>query len=151
MCPMYKTQGENHFLQQRLLIKVYRPLGVANIPFKCIFFSSISRVFFQYCPCCYTLQSSDFSQLFSTRPIFFLSTVMPKTSSSSPYNTICKYFYRVPHLSLVSWQFGALSVYMLLPTAQFRHVTLTARRSRLALRMVVQPSFTTWTPGYISF
>ena len=37
---------------------------------------------------------------------------------------------------------------MLLPTAQFRHVTLTARRSRLALRMVVQPSFTTWTPGY---
>jgi hypothetical protein len=35
---MYKTQGENHFLQQRLLIKVYRPLGVANIPFKCIFF-----------------------------------------------------------------------------------------------------------------
>jgi hypothetical protein len=149
MCPMYKTQGENHFLQQRLLIKVYRPLGVANIPFKVIFFLRFPGCF--YCLCCYTLQSYDFSPLFSTCPIFFLSTVMPKTSSSSPYNTICKYFYRVPHLSLVSWQFGALSVYMLLPTAQFRHVTLTARRSRLALRMVVQPSFTTWTPGYISF
>jgi hypothetical protein len=30
---------------------------------------------------------------------------------------------------------------MLLPTAQFRHVTLTARRSRLVLTLVVEPSF----------
>jgi hypothetical protein len=69
---------------------------------------------------------------------------MPKTISSSPYNTICKYFYRIPHLSLVSWQYGTLSVYMLLPTAQFRHVTLTARRSRLALHWLSNPA-STWT------
>ena len=144
MCLIKKNTRGNSVSPTRLARKVYQLLGVACIPFQKS--KEKIHVFSTRLRCCASVQDNSVTRyiimvftIFFIRHIFFLSTVIPKTWSSSPvqYNTICINFQQTVQntsLSLSSrdntgpWVSTCYSRQL-----SFCHVTLTARRSRLGL------------------